>query len=187
MTHHLYQVGELYHPDRTVWPERTEYSFNGHHIIRGFWPHITPSELTMVKSGDIRYTLSVSNDIIFVNFKIGGMGWYNLPFSIFAVDAAERVIPSLAEIKQTENERLHLSHTIFLVEAQTGIVQVIRVLTWSPEFSAALLKAIAAQATKPALETLYTDAYVSDIYRTYPPEALACHPLLQIAACWGGE
>lgn len=60
--------------------------------------------------------------------------------------------------------------------AATGIVQALRVVTFSPAFTAALHLAIRAQAARPWPGDAAYDAQVSDLYRRFPNAShLAAH------------
>jgi hypothetical protein len=57
---------------------------------------------------------------------------------------------------------------VILVEAETGFVRGLRAVSLSSEFTAALHRAIASQATQPWRGKAHHDASVDAIYRRYP-------------------
>lgn len=55
---HLYEVGKLYSPNRTKWPENVEYNHRGGaHELRLFYPGPTTKEVSDVQSGQVRLAL----------------------------------------------------------------------------------------------------------------------------------
>jgi len=138
-----YSVGKPYHPDKTIWPEHVEYDYRGgEHELIMFWPDPTIKEIEEVKNGPAEFGLFVEDNVIFFLYKFGTMQWSDAPFSIHLIPEHERVIPG-------PKHGLHAILNIVLVDANNGLIEVLRASTLSPEFTTALEKAIQEQSSKP--------------------------------------
>lgn len=177
---HIYTVGELYVPDRTQWEERDEYNYwNGYHILRIFWVGLKAEVITLMLKGDLQFSMTTHEDLLFLNYRAGGMEWSNIPYTVHLTPPEALMLPDLAEW-----EGKHAILSVFLVEATTGILKGLRTLTWSAEFTKAIHKAILAQADMPFDDTAYT-AKIDTIYASYPSYVLAED--MAMITCWGGE
>lgn len=179
MNPHLYQVGKLYSPNRTKWPENVEYNFrSGAHELRLFYPGPTAKEIADVLSGQVRLALYPYMDVIFFCFKFGEQPWCDSPYNINLAPADERQLPEDAD--RAEQRRLL---TTFLIDANTGILKVIRVVSMSPAFTRALHAAIWKQSEQP-LSANY-DAQIQRVYAANTSSQIVGR--LAIATCRGGE
>lgn len=141
---HLYQVGALYAPGRTSWPDGVDYNYrSGQHELRIFMRGIQPPELFAYTKSKIQFALLVRGDIIGLLFQAGAVPWSDATFNIHLVPAAERTVPAVP----AANEGKLL--TIILVEGETGIIAALRVVSLSHAFSVALDSAIIQQAAAP--------------------------------------
>lgn len=176
---HLYEVGKLYSPNRTKWPENVEYNFrDGVHELRMFYPSPAAREIADVQSGQVRLALYPYLDVIFFCFKFGDQPWSDSPYNINLVSSEERQLP---EDTDTAEQRRLL--TTFLIDANTGILWVIRVVSMSPQFTRALHAAIWNQSEK-SLPGDY-DAQIQRVYAANTSSQIASK--LAIATCRGGE
>lgn len=158
---HVYRVGELYAPTRTRWPEAVDYNYRGGggHELRLFWPRLSASNVQAVRTGSIELALYVEPPVIVLLYKIAGAcDWSDQPFTIHLVPAAERQLP-------IAGSRALL--TILLIDADTGILRVIRTITLAPALTTALHTAIAEQAAAPFDQDAYDHALAA-IYRRHP-------------------
>lgn len=145
MTPHLYEVGKLYHANRTQWPENVEYNYrDGAHELRLFYLSPPPKKVADVQNGQVRLALYPYLDVIFFCFRFGDQSWSDSPYNVNLVPAAQRQMPEDAD---TAAERRLL--TTFLVDAATGILRAIRVVSMSPQFTRALHAAIWKQTGRP--------------------------------------
>jgi hypothetical protein len=158
-------VGALYAPTRTRWEEGGEYNFmGGMHELRLFWPRLNRRTVDAVRTGQADFALVVSPPVLFLLYQIeGAAAWSDAPYSWHLVPADRRVLPS--PVGETEEARDLLQ--IVLVDAETGIVRALRVVSWSPSFTIAIRLAIAAQAERPWDPSAY-HRRLSEIYAAAP-------------------
>ena len=164
---HLYQIGQLYSPARTDWPEVVDYNYReGTHEIRIFLPNPSPGEIAGIQSGKCEFALYLSGSVIFLLYTIAGaVRWSDAPFSWWLVPDHERQMPNP---EPTDVERALVQ--IVLVDASTGVIKAMRAITWSPEFTAAIHKAIREQASRP-FDRAEHDRIIAATYRKFPDSA----------------
>lgn len=145
---HLYEVGKLYSPTKRVWPEGYDYNFRaGQHELRLFMRTPHPQEIAAVRNGAARFSFSTfaGPEVLFLSFGFqtpnGGELNGDCSYSWWLVPEDERQPPSL-DFGPTEGALL----TVFLVDAENGILKVIRVIGLGHKFTLALHRAILAQA-----------------------------------------
>lgn len=174
MTPHPYEVGKLYSPSRSNWPENVEYNFRGGaHELRLFYPSPTVKEIADIQSGQVRLALYPYLDVIFFCFKFGDQPWSDSPYNYNLVPADERQLPEDAD-NVTQRRLL----TAFLVDANTGILRAIRAVSMSPAFTRALHAEIWKQS-----EHFLPANYDAQIERVYASHASAAIANLAIATC----
>lgn len=141
----IYQVGALYHPQRTRWPERIEYNYRAQtHELRLFLARLTPDEIAAIATGPAELAVVVRLPVILVLCRFGtALPWSEAPYTIHLVPAAERTIPPV--LAPDERPLLH----VILVEATTGIIRAVRVIALAPRLAQALHTAIREQAAQP--------------------------------------
>jgi hypothetical protein len=141
------KVGELYHPDRTEWPEAVEYNyFSGTHELRFLLKNPSRYVTEVIRKMPVQFGLYLQDDIIllvykFIDYKkhLVPVNGYS-PFSIHLVPDNLRTLPPLNSDREfTDELRIHL------VDADTGILRAARSVTFSAEFTAALRRAIIEQ------------------------------------------
>jgi hypothetical protein len=158
-----YKVGALYHPGRRRWPESPQFNFRQSEFeLVLFYAGPTISEILAIKDSPVEFALVVQGDVIFLLYRFGTTGrWADAAYSYHLVPAAQQTpVPVLEE---TSRLLLHL----LLVDANTGVIKVIRVVTLSADFSHKLVAAIAAQKERPFNSDSY-DAQIEKMYRQYP-------------------
>ncbi len=165
-----YKVGELYKPDKTAWPQAYEYNYRyGQHQLKMFVRFLQPREILDVRFGMAKFALSILGDIIFLHFRFGvSWGWSDCPYSIHLVIKAEgpQKLPPLEFDKD-----IGAGVTIFLIEAETGILQGLRGLSFNHQFSKKLHRAIHNQFNSPFDESDY-DSQVRAAYAKYTSDQL---------------
>lgn len=166
---HEYAVGKLYIPGRTSWPEGGEYNYRGsQHELRLFFRRPSAAEVDAVRQGPAEFGLVAEPwvpgcEVLVLLYRFGGdAGWSDAPYSWHLVPPDQRTRP---EPEATAETRALLH--VLLVDADTGLVQALRVLTLSPDFTRLLHAAIRAQALRPWRVTRY-DARLAALYQRYP-------------------
>lgn len=155
---------------RNELPESIEYNYQaGDHTLLLSMKNLHPKEIEAVRSEETEFGLYCENGIIFLLYRFGEiLPWSDSAFSWWNVAEEDRRIP---EPQVNRAERILLK--IILVEAATGIVKAIRVMTFSPEFTERLHRAIRGQA---AGEEFSREEFVArslEIYHKYSPSEMA--------------
>jgi hypothetical protein len=144
---HRLSVGQPYLPEFRSWPEAAEYNWrSGRHELRLVLAHLTPKQVAAVESGPVEFGMFVEREGLFVVTRFGRSLSLDTSYQWHCVDPADRVPPPPHEETSPE---LRALLTILLVEASTGVVRAVRVVSYSPEFSRAIHRAIADQAAAP--------------------------------------
>lgn len=140
-----FRVGQLYHPTRTTWPESAQYSYRaGTHELVAFYPNPSFREVKAFASGAAQFGLFTRSPALWLLSRFGDLPWSDHPYSWHLVPEHERDLPSA----DLEAEKRALCQ-VMLVDAATGILRVIRVVSWTPEFTRAMNAAIRVQASTP--------------------------------------
>jgi len=176
-----YSVGKPYIAGRTNWGEHVEYNFRGGgHELRLFYPNITSAELDAIRDGPARFAFATVGDVIFFCWKFGDLPWADSTFSAWLVSEDER-LPPAAPSDPAERALL----TVICVEADSGLVAALRVLTFSPDFTRRLQRAIRDQLGRPYPGE---DAYMRQIARIYTAyNSAEIAQRLAVATCKGGD
>lgn len=155
-----YRVGEPYISGRTRWPESVEYNYrSGGHELRMFLRHPSSNEIRAIRSGDTEFALVIDWPVLLLLYRFGdAIPWSDAPYSWHMVPEHQRTVP--AEIATGQSAML----SIILVDADTGIIRVLRAVTLSPHFSRALHEAIAAQSVTRFNQAEF-DAKLAELYR----------------------
>ena len=178
---HLYRVGEPYIVGRSAWPEAVEYNYrSGEHELRMFLRAPTPREIEAVRTGDCAFALAAEGPVIFLLYRFGdSISWSDAPSCWHLVPETERALP------ESEGPETRALLHVILVDADSGIIRALRVVSFSPTFTRALHVAIRQQATSPWPGRAAYDAALAEIYRQYPTTA---HLLARtLAVSRGGE
>lgn len=96
-----------------------------------------------IRKGDAEFALYTAGPVVWLLHRFGRGNWADSPFAWHLVPEDRRARPWEAQ----ELERATI--TVLLVEAASGILQAIRMLTFSPHFTRQLHAAIERQAEAP--------------------------------------
>lgn len=176
----IYRVGEFYPTasGKRHWPEGVDYNYrSGQHELRIFMRTPSRQEIADIKSGESRFALAVERDIIFFCYQFGQGPWGDCGFSIHLVPEAERILPEIP----AESE--HALLTTLLIDAETGILKVLRATSLSPKFTQRLHRAILEQAAAPFPDDYHQQA--EKVYKHYTSAQLALDRAR--VHCRGGE
>jgi hypothetical protein len=147
---YLYSVGKLYDPRRHRWDEGADYNFRGgEHELRIFLEGTTAKEVEAIGSGPVEFGLLAhpSGLGLFLITRFGkamfdcSYSWHRMAHA-----TGDRTLPPASE--ETSPELRALVH-IVLVEATTGVILALRAVSFSPEFTRAIHRAISQQAAVP--------------------------------------
>ena len=177
----IIEVGKPLEPGATETLEINEYNYRaGHHILLLSMKNLREEEIEAVNSGETEFGLYCKNRVIFLLYRFGWwLPWGDAAFSWWNLREEDRELPSPREHPQ---ERALLN--IILVEAATAEVKALRVVTFSPEFTAALHGKICEQAASQPVARKDFVAAVVDVYNQASPAELAEAALMRTK---GGE
>lgn len=174
------EVGKPFHTDHDNWPEGVLYSFNrGQHSLTIFINEPQESEILAFRNAQVKFSLTTLEGIIFVGAFIPGiLAWSDAPFHI-KLQSEETWCESTDP--KTPETRIMLS--LFLVNAASGILEAMRLVTYSPAFSRAFEAAIHDQKVAPFDPATYNrDLGDIQMKMTSPQIVRKAH-----ITCTGGE
>jgi hypothetical protein len=140
----ILEIGKLYVSGKTQWPETIEYNYdaNGHTILICLRSP-TSKEVQGLKNDSLDLALHYADRIPTLLWRVGEKGqslpWSDCAFNWYLVPPERRQIP---EIIQDGQQALL---NILLVDADTGILKVFRVISMPTKFSRSLVEAILEQ------------------------------------------
>lgn len=179
---HTFKVGELYHPNVKKWPEGSEFNWDqgGASLILRF---NTPSrqEVEAARKGKAEFALLTRGDVLFFLYRFGEnkIPWSDCPFSWHLVPQERRALPPV------EGELTQAVLQVILLDATTGIIKVLRLVSFSPDFTRVLLNAIRVQASTPWPGNTSYDNQIQQVYAHYPSTTQMLSAAQ--ARCVGGE
>jgi hypothetical protein len=148
---HAVTFGKPYNPARRVWEERAEYNYRagGHELVL-FVGQARAREVEAVRSGPIEFGFIANQSLLFLVRLLDPAGKsvmsFDCSYSWHRVTVPDRTLPPVTEDTSPE---LRASCTVIMVEATNGVVLVFRTVTFSPEFTRAIHRAITEQAARP--------------------------------------
>lgn len=162
---HVLTVGQPYIPGRTEFPEAVQYQYrSGAHELLMWLRSPSPREVQSIRRGSCSFALYTEGDLLVFLYEFEpAIPWSDAPFSIHLLPEDQRTIPPPAEMAEP---RALLQ--IVLVDAATGLVQVLRAVTFSPAFTAALHLAIRRQAERGWPGDAEYDRQLQALYRRFP-------------------
>lgn len=168
-------VGELFAPERTSWPHNSfelRY-FDGSYLLQICESTPSSASIRAFRHGDIHLGLHFERGVIFFLFRIAGSwAWSDQAFSIHLVPEEDR-----GPGEASGNRFVPLS--MVLVDASTGRVAALRVVTMSPRFATAFQKYMDQQRALPFTRLDHDDA-IASVYATYPnSKALAAAAIIR--------
>jgi hypothetical protein len=172
-------VGQLYHPERTRWLEGVEYSYdrNGHTLLL-IWSGLDHQVVEAVRKGRVDLALWARGGVVILLYRIeGACDWSDAPYSWHIVPPERRQLPPMPAAE----ERALLS--VILVDADTGLVRVLRAVTMATTFTRRLHGEIAAQASA----QWDAAAYDEELRLLYASHSTAALLATAASTCRGGE
>jgi hypothetical protein len=140
------EVGKAYDSHRRRWPEGADYNFRaGGHELSIFLDGATAAEVEAIESGPVEFGFFAEPMGLFLITRFGPLA-FDCSYHWQRLSAENRTLPPPSEDVSPE---LRALLTIILVDAFTGIVLALRTVTFSPEFTRALHRAIADQVGAP--------------------------------------
>ena len=166
---HALEVGKLLIPGKTSWPEVSEFNYfdggTAELMLRLKRP--SAAEIQSIRHGPVTFALAPIGDVLFFLYTFTpGLPWSAAPFSWHLVPPDRRQLPP-EQIGEQEGQLLQ----IVLVDIASGIVEALRVITLTPDFTRTLYAAIRGQVTRRFPGSTDYDAQLAEAYRQYPTTA----------------
>jgi hypothetical protein len=132
-------------PKASRWPHASEYNYRaGKHELLLFIPDVTEREIEDVRHGPADLGLLVDGDIIFFLYRFReSIPWSEATCSWHLIRENHKIIP------KPETNTIRALLPVVLIDANTGIIQVLRSLWLSTEFTRSLHGALRDQAARP--------------------------------------
>jgi hypothetical protein len=144
---HRLEVGKPYDPARRSFAEGADYNFrSGAHELRIFLRAAARAEVEAVRAGPVEFGFFAEPEGLFLITRFGTRLPFDCSYNWHRLSADDRTLPPPSEETSPE---LRAILTIILVEATNGVVLALRAVTFSPEFTRALHRAIADQVGAP--------------------------------------
>lgn len=158
-----FEVGKLFEENKTHYQEGVKFDFTqSGPVLFLFFNRPTKNEIQSIKSGNGEVGMYVKDEVILMLFKFEGMQWMDAPYNIhlsapFEFDVIE--------------EGKGFGLTILLVDASTGILEVIKYIGLSTELSRKLQNAIQNQKLAQWDNVAY-EKKINQIYDNYNTDDL---------------
>jgi len=123
----LFEVGKLFEEGKTRYNEGCIFDFdNTGGDLYIFFNSPTQKEIIDIKKGNCKIGIVEKNNIIFMLFKFGALEWIDCPYSKYlSKDFAMNSI----------EEGMGYAINMHLIEANTGILKVLRLVSMTTKFS----------------------------------------------------
>ena len=142
-TWHRVQVGQLYSPNRTRWPETPHLRLSPAACdLALFLNEPSDDEAREVRTGAASFAWIDGGPVSVLCFRFGAMPWMDTPFEPWRLPASERGVPA-------GDPGQYLVLQITLVDAATGIVRAMRVAPWTPDFAEQVRETLRRQLAAP--------------------------------------
>ena len=140
---HILRVGQLYDPGRTQWPEGPHLSLTlaGCGLVL-FLNDLAAEEIRQVRTGAAEFTWTDGGEVAVLCFRFGTLPWMDAPNDPWNEPESRRGVP----VGDAGNG---LALQVILVNAVTGIVQGLRLVSWPPGFAEAVRQTIRRQLAAP--------------------------------------
>lgn len=162
------EVGKPYIPGKNTYDEGSRYVYRqgGHELLLTM---ATPSraEVEAARVGESEFALFTEGPLLVLLYRFGrpgeGIPWGDAPYSWHLLPAEVRDLPS-ADLEAGKRALIHVT----LVDAATGLIRSLRLVSLSPELTRELHAAIRAQAAAPWPPAGGYDAALNALYARHP-------------------
>lgn len=132
-----FEVGKIFEEGRTGYQEGVKFDFdNSGAVLFLFFSNPTEAEINSVKKGRLQIGVYENSKILFMLFKFEGMEWMDAPYNVHLSQPYEL---------QSVSDGIGYSMTIFLINANTGILEAGRFIGWRSDMSRKFKEAIECQ------------------------------------------
>lgn len=179
-------VGQPYIPGQVRYLEAQELSVSSSGVeFRMFLGGLTSKEKSALKKGSAEFGLHVTGDgdIFFLyRFDTYTIPWSDAPYTALLVKPENRSLPPALE-----NDAQRYSLMLAVINADTGIVEVLRMLTLSPEFSRALYDAVLFQHSEAYASRWSESGYNARLRAAYARYPQSERMVREAVICTGGK
>jgi hypothetical protein len=165
-----------------TWPDgRFEYRyFGGHHMLQLCLGKLSERDITAFLQGQVHVGFYLRQAVLFVLFKIEHlMDWSDQAFTLHLVTPEDREL--LPHVPGT-----HQALSLVLVEAESGLVKGMRLVTYSKHASALVHRILRQQLASP-FDADHHAALVAEVYRQYPHSRLLAKAAILIEKAGGRQ
>lgn len=182
-----YEVGRPYSDTRRRWPEGVDFNYrDGAHELRLFWRSPSAAEIQGVKTGRAEFAITPWMDTILFLFRFNGAcDWSDQPYSWHLTEAGVGPQEIPPPLDSPDDAAFRQILNVILVDADTGIIKALRAVTFSPEFTRVLHKAIREQAERPFPGDVEYARQIEAAYRRWSSSYAMTNSA--IARCVGGS
>lgn len=138
------EVGQLYNPAVTEWPETATFWYReyGYELVL-FWDSPDETETRALMENDVQVGLFLNESLIFVIYRIkGGCEWCEAGYAYPMIPESERLLPDVTKTNDVPDRRLQ----VVMVDSKTGLVRGVRTLKLSLDFASLIYRTIRTQA-----------------------------------------
>lgn len=159
-----FKVGELFQPGVTRYPEQAKFDVDdGGAVLLVYMSKLKDFEIENVRAGKIEFGLFVEDEALFITCKFWKMARIDAPYSIHLSKKPTSMHPI--------GDGLGLALTVYLIDADTGILKVIRLIGLGTSFSRKLKEAIGEQIQRPFNKSAYFNK-INAIMQKYSSDQL---------------
>jgi hypothetical protein len=158
-----FEVGQPYKPGTTKYGEGTRFDFlQSGAILELYFSRPSIDEIEDIKAGRFEIGLCERGNIIFMLFRFGNWQWMDAPYTVH-----------LPQPFTFEDPKPGTGYglSIFLVDAATGILEGMRYVALSTDFSRKFRDAVERQKSKPFDHDAY-NMELQQVYSNYSTEDL---------------
>jgi len=158
------EVGKPYQEGVTRYQEGIKFDFtNSGAYLYIMFNSPTKKEIENIRNGNVEFAVYPADEVLFMLFKFGSLQWMDAPYS---VHLSKDLV--LQDIEEGQGYALHIT----LINADNGIVEVLRLIGLSTKFSQQLKKLIEKQKDMPFDINSY-NLKINYIYRNYSADDIA--------------
>ena len=136
------EVGKLFKSDVTKYQEGIKFDINDDGCdLYIFFNNPTQDEIDHIKKGNFKAGYYAQYNVIFMLFKFGNLSWMDAPYSV-------HLSKNLTEFQLLDGGQGLALH-IYFIDAGTGILKVMRLLSFKTRFSIQLIEEVQKQKELP--------------------------------------
>lgn len=156
-------VGKLFREGVRGRQEGPIFDYDGAFNLTIYLKTPNKNEIDAIRNEKIKVGYYIKDEVIFMLFKFGAMAWMDTPYSIH-LSKGETNIYDVTDVEG-------LALVVCLVDARTGILNVMRLVALPTAFSRKLKIVVEKQRAMPFIKENYNQT-IQEIYMNYPTKKL---------------